>query len=105
MHYQGQPLSASTNCNTVISTGVDFQNVVEAERRTEKVVVKTTYKLYHTHFLIRNSSIRNLYSIHLTIYNGNTIDYCSHNKGEKRQIKKLSVLRLDLRFLLKNVYF
>ena len=35
-------------------------------------------------------------------YNRNTIGYCSHNNREQEEIKKLSVLRIDLS-LIKNV--
>ena len=38
-------------------------------------------------------------------YIRNTVGYCFHNNTEQKKSKKLSVLRLDLNFLLKRCVF
>ena len=50
-------------------------------------------------------SLRELILDFLPNYNKNTIGCCSHNFREQKRIKKLSVQRVDLSFLLKNVRY
>ena len=76
--------------------------VIDRELYCEAIIFATVYKIYYAHLLNKKLLYMKILLNFLINYNRDTIGDCSHNSREQKNIKKLSVLRLDLSFLYKK---